>query len=84
MKFINTLVITIRGLDLKISKIMKNGFKVSLILMLFSCYILIAYHLANIPNLFYMGISLFKTSLSFGVAFFIFGISFNKIKKEII
>ena len=83
MKYINTLLNTIKTLDIRINNIMKNGFKLSFILALFSTYLLLSYHLVNIPNLFYIGITLLKASLHFLVAFFIGAISFNTILKEL-
>ena len=83
MKYFNTLIDTVKNFDKKTSIIMHIGFKLSFILCLISIYILLAYHLANIPNMYYIGISLFKMSLSFGVTFFICGLGFNTIKKDI-
>ena len=83
MKYINTLLNTIKTLDSNISRIMINGFKFSFIIALLATYLLLTYRLANIPNLFYIGITLLKTSLHFLVAFFIGAISFNTILKEL-
>ena len=83
MKYILTIKNTIKELDIKLKKLMNNGFKFSLILILIASYILTGYQNSGNPNLFYIGISLFKSASYFGIAFFIFAISFNKIKKEI-
>ena len=83
MKFIEKIKETIKDLDPKLKTLMDNGLKFSLILILISCYILLTYKQLSISNLYYIGILLFKSALSFGVAFFIFAISFNRIKKEI-
>ena len=83
MRYVNTLKDTIKNLDSKLIKIMKTGFEFSFILILIACYILTGYQYSNNSSLFYIGISLFKSAICFGVAFFIFTICFNKIKKEI-
>lgn len=83
MRLINTLISTIKNLDKKVYEVMINGLKFSFILCLISTYILLSYIQYGIPLVFYIGISLFKTALSFGVTFLIFGISFNTVKKEI-
>ena len=84
MKFIEILKETIKDLDPKLKILMNNGLKFTFILILISCYIFLTYqHLGDL-SLFYIGVSLFKSALSFGVTFFIFAIGFNRIKKEIL
>ncbi len=84
MKFINILLDKIKHLDLKIAKIMKFGFVISFIMCILSSSLLVTYQfIISLPILFYIGISLFKSSLSFGVTFFICGIGFDTIAKEI-
>lgn len=85
MKFINILSDKIKNLDLKIVKLMKIGFVISFILCLLSSSLLFTYQfIVSLPILFYIGFSLFRTSLSFGVTFFICGLGFDTMKKQII
>ena len=85
MKFINILSDKIKNLDLKIVKLMKIGFIISFILCLLSSSLLFTYQfIISMPILFYIGISLFRTSLSFGVTFFICGLGFDTMKKQMI
>jgi len=67
-----------------IIKIMKHGIRFSFILMLIATYILYIYKSINNFEIFYIGISIFKSSLFFLVSFIIFGLSFNKIVKEML
>lgn len=83
MKLINALISTIKNLDKKIYKVMINGFKFSFVLCLIATYILLSYKLYGMPFMFYIGISVFKAALTFGVTFFICGICFNTVIKEI-
>ncbi len=85
MKIINTLIDKIKNLDKKVVKIMHIGFIFSFILCIISGLSLFTYEtIYNLPELFYSGISLFRTSLMFACTFFIFGIGFDTIKKEVI
>ena len=85
MKFINILSEKIKNLDLKIIKLMKIGFIISFIMSLLSSSLLFTYQfIVSLPILFYIGISIFRTSLSFGVTFFICGIGFDTMKKQMI
>ena len=85
MKFINILSDKIKNLDLKIVKLMKIGFIISFIMCLLSSSLLFTYQfIISMPILFYIGISLFRTSLSFGVTFFICGLGFDTMKKQMI
>lgn len=85
MNFINILSDKIKNLDLKIVKLMKIGFIISFIMCLLSSSLLFTYQfIISMPILFYIGISLFRTSLSFGVTFFICGLGFDTMKKQMI
>lgn len=80
---LNAFVDNLRNLDIKVKNIMKYGFLFSLIFCLFSILILYTYHKTNhSPLAFTIGIILFKTSIMFFVDFFICGIAFNNIKKN--
>ena len=84
MNIINTLVNKIKNLDCKTKKIMRIGLICSFILCLISAFSLFTYEtFYSIPTLFYIGISLFRTSLMFACSFFICGIGFDTIKNEI-
>lgn len=85
MNIVKTLVNKVKNLDKKILKIMKIGFIFSFVLCVISIASLFTYEtFYNIPSLFYSGISLFRTSLMFACMFFICGIGFDSIKKEIV
>lgn len=75
----------IKNLDNKIRKIMNVGFGFSFILCIISVLALFTYEtFYSLPSLFYAGISLLQSSLMFGCAFFIFGVSFDTIKSHVI
>lgn len=84
MNIVNQLINKIKNLDKKVVKIMDSGFIFSFILSIISTIILLTYNnFYSLPNLFYIGISLFKTASIFACMFFICGIGFDTIKKEI-
>ena len=67
------------------SKIMKNGLKFCFILCLISVFILLTYNLDfPSPFVYYIGISLFKMSLIFGIEFIVCGFVVDGIKKQLI
>ena len=85
MKFINILSDKIKNLDLQVVKLMKFGFIISFIMCLLSSSLLFTYQfIISLPILFYISISIFRSSLSFGVTFFICGIGFDTMKKQMI
>lgn len=74
----------LKNLDIKIKKIMNAGFIFSFILSIIAILTLCTYDIFySIPTLFYVGISLFRTSLMFACMFFICGIGFDSIRKEL-
>ena len=84
MKIVNQLIDKVKNLDKNTVKIMMPGFTFSFILCLISTISLFTYEIIySLPNLFYIGISLFKTGLMFACMFFICGIGFDTIKKQI-
>ena len=84
MKIINVFFDTIKNLDIKFKKLMYNGLLLSFVLCLISTIILFTYQfIYEIPNLYYIGISLFKSSLMFGCVFVMCAIGFDTIKNEI-
>ena len=72
-----------KNFDKPIVKLMNNGIHFSFVFCLFATFILVMYQTSHIPNLFYIGISLFQTSLFFLVAFIAYGFIFNKMKTSI-
>ena len=84
MKIINVFFDTIKNLDIKFKKLMYNGLLLSFALCLISSIILFTYQfIYEIPNLYYIGISLFKSSIMFGCVFVMCTIGFDTIKNEI-
>lgn len=82
---VKTLISKVNGLDNKIKKIMSIGFKFSFVLCVISVLTLFTYEtIYSLPNLFYAGISLLQSSLMFVCAFFICGVGFDTIKKQMI
>ena len=75
----------IDNLEDLIKKIMKYGFYFSFFISLLSCLILFTYEMFYaMPVLYYIGLSLFKTSLTFAISFFICGLAVDTIKKQTI
>lgn len=72
-----------KNFDKKTYKIMNNGLKFCFILCLISVLILFTYDF-NFPSpiVYYIGISLFKLSLIFGIEFIICGFVMEGIKKQ--
>ena len=76
---------TYENFDKSTYKIMNNGLKICFILCLISAYILLTYTInLSSPFIYYMGISLFKISLIFGIEFVICGFIVEGIKKQLI
>lgn len=67
-------------IDKSILKVMKSGLHFSFVFCIFATFILALYIRVHIPKLFYIGISLFQSSLFFFVAFITYGFIFNKMK----
>ena len=71
-----------KNMDTSIHKVCLNGFKFCLVLSLISALILSTYITIHNPTLFYLGISLFKSTLFFFVFFIICAIAVDTIRKE--
>ena len=67
-------------IDKSIFKVMKSGLHFSFVFCIFATFILALYLGVHIPKLFYIGISLFQSSLFFFVAFITYGFIFNRMK----
>ena len=64
--------------------LMKSGIRYSSYISIISILILLTYDfIYTVPIVYYIGISLFRTSLFFMVGFIICGFAFNKIKREL-
>ena len=73
----------IKQIDSKVLTIVRNGLKISLIFCLIASFILAIYLTNGYIEGYYIGISVFKSSLFYMVGFIICGCAFNKILKEI-
>ncbi len=81
---INNFLGSIKHLDKNVFKLVKLGLTFCFIFCLFSVSILFIYNfIYSTPILFYIGYSLFKSSLMFCITFIICGIGFDKLKKEL-
>ncbi len=71
-----------KNIDSSVIKIMKNGYKFSFLLAIFSSYILFLYTYNPISHIWFeSGILLLKVSITAFVSFLSFGFVFDKIKK---
>ncbi len=78
------LLIEFKNIDAKIVNIIKAGIKFSFSISIIASLILLTYELLyTTPITYYIGISLFKTSLFFISFFIICGLSFNRIKLDL-
>ena len=78
------LLMEFKNMDAKIVSIIKAGVKFSFGISIIASLILLTYDfLYTVPITYYIGISLFKTSLFFICFFIICGFSFNKIKLDL-
>ena len=72
-------------IDEKILKIIQSGFKYCLCLAIFATLILLTYDFGiKLPDLYYSGLLLFKSSLFFFVDFIVCGYAVDTIKKQMI
>lgn len=76
-------LLKLKNVDNSILKVLYNGLKFCLILALLATFILSIYHTVHNPDIFYIGISLFKSTLFFIVFFIICAIAIDTIKKEV-
>lgn len=70
------------SLEENVKKIMKYGFAFSFGVCILSIILLLTYQFYNIPDLYYIGLSVFKLSLFFAIEFIICGIAIDTIKKQ--
>lgn len=82
--FMRQLLLEFKEMDHSILGLMKSGIRLSFGLSILSILILLTYDfIYTIPFVYYIGVSLFKTSLFFIVGFVICAFAFSKIQKEI-
>ena len=77
------ILIKLKNVDNSILKVLYNGLKFCLILALLAAFILSIYHTVHNPDIFYIGISLFKSTLFFAVFFVICAIAIDTTKKDV-
>lgn len=74
-----------KNLDKLTYKIMKHGLKACFGICIFSILILLTYETISFsPDLYYIGLLLFKLSSIFGIEFIVCGIVVDSIKKQLI
>ena len=74
-----------KELDIKVKKIMKYGFIFSLCFCLVATIILLTYETVYAsPDLYYIGLQMIQTGLSFMIEFIVCGVAVDKIKKQLI
>jgi len=71
------------SMEQKIRKILTHGIEFSLFVCLLSSFILVAYHYYTNPDLYYIGLSVFRLGLFFVVEFIICAVAVDTIKKTI-
>lgn len=75
---------TIKNIDKLTLKIIKYGFSFSLLVCIVSSIILLIYDvLYKAPDLYYVGLSLFKLGLMLYIEFIICGFAMDSIKKQL-
>ncbi len=80
----NHLLLELKKIDNSVLGLMKSGIRFSFAMNILANLILLTYDfIITSPAVYYVGISLFKSSLFFMVGFVICGFAFSKIKKEI-
>ncbi len=78
------LLMEFKKMDSTIVNIVKFGVKISFYISIIASLILLTYDFVyTLPIIFYIGISLFKTSLFFIVGFIICGFAFQKIQSDL-
>ena len=74
-----------KKMDNMANKILKKGLKFCFVLCIVSILILLTYMVMfSSPNLYYIGISLFRLSITFSIEFLICALVVDSIKKELI
>lgn len=85
MNFFKKYTDIFKSLEKKTCMIMKNGIKFCFLLCIFSCIVLLTYTFVSTnPITYYIGLALFKLSISFIIDFIICGFVVDGIKKQVI
>ena len=72
----------IKNVDFEIKNLMMYGFKISLLILLLACYVLVLYSTYPISHIAYIcGLNIFKLALTCFSAFFVCGMGINTIKQ---
>lgn len=71
------------SMEEKTKKILKYGIYFSVFVCAISVFILLAYHFNPAPDLFYIGLEVFKLGLFFIVEFIICALAIDTIKKQV-
>ena len=77
------LIAKLKNMDTSIYGVCKNGLRFCFVLALLSTLLLSTYISIHNPNLFYVGISIFKSTLFFMVFFIICAIAIDTIRKDL-
>ena len=77
------ILIKLKNIDNPILKVLYNGLKFCLVLALLATFILSIYHTVHNPDIFYIGISLFKSSLFYIAFFIICATAIDTIRKDV-
>ncbi|MBR2786580.1 MAG: hypothetical protein IKD76_03700 [Clostridia bacterium] len=80
---IKEIVKNMKNIDKKVLRIVQTGIKFSFVFCLIASFLLVTYTTRETLNAYYIGMSLFKSSLFFIVGFIACGVAFNSIMKEI-
>lgn len=81
---IKSLISKIKNIDKSIKNLMLHGVEFSIFVCLISSSILFTYELFyNLPDLYYIGLSIFKMGITFISGFLACGFAFNEIKQQI-
>ncbi len=71
------------SMETKVKKIMKYGINFSLFICIISIGILLTYEFYKNPDLYYIGLSVFKLGLFFIVEFIICALAIDTIKQQV-
>ena len=80
----NQLLLEFKKMEPSILSLVRSGLRFSFLMSIISIVLLLTYDFVyTLPVVYYVGISLFRTSLFFMVGFVICGFAFSKIRKEL-
>lgn len=80
---IKNIIARYKNFEKKTYTILKYGLQFCFILCIISVFIMLTYdYIYNLPDLYHIGISLFKSSITFGIEFVICALVVDYIKKQ--